>query len=235
MSDMNINFLGLVGNHDTPKKNTNDVNAWDELFSEVKTVQFFSGPQDIVLDGLKIALVPWINGENQQQTFEFLSTTKAEVVFGHLELAGFEMDKGNICQFGLDRNIFSRFDQVFSGHFHHKSRKGNIDYLGSQYEMTWHDHNDPKAFHIYDTETRELTPIYNPYKMFHSIVYDDAAPELRRGDGSAEVHRLHGKLSQGRRRQQDEACCVRRVHATRIANSGPLDTNIAEDFRLFLV
>jgi hypothetical protein len=39
--------------------------------------------------------------------------------------------------------------------------------------MTWSDFNDPKGFHIFDTATRELTFVQNPYTMFNKVWYDD--------------------------------------------------------------
>ena len=39
--------------------------------------------------------------------------------------------------------------------------------------MTWSDYNCPKGFHVFDTETRELTRIVNPQKIFEKIYYDD--------------------------------------------------------------
>ena len=62
---------------------------------------------------------------------------------------------------------------AMSGHFHHKSTNGNIYYLGNPYEITWADYNDPRGFHIFDTETRELEFIRNPFSMFYKIYYDD--------------------------------------------------------------
>ena len=43
----------------------------------------------------------------------------------------------------------------------------------SPYGFTWSDHNDPRGFHILDTETHELTFIENPNIIFHKIYYDD--------------------------------------------------------------
>ena len=40
--------------------------------------------------------------------------------------------------------------------------------------MTWSDFEDPKGFHILDTETREIEYVRNPYTMFHKVWYDDS-------------------------------------------------------------
>ena len=40
-------------------------------------------------------------------------------------------------------------------------------------EFTWSDCDDPKYFHILDTETRELTQIRNPYTIFEKVFYND--------------------------------------------------------------
>ena len=62
---------------------------------------------------------------------------------------------------------------MFSGHYHHKSDDGQIYYLGAPYEIYWNDYNDTKGFHIFDTETLELTRILNPFRMHEKIFYDD--------------------------------------------------------------
>ena len=73
----------------------------------------------------------------------------------------------------MNADIFSRFEHVLSGHFHTRSSQGNVSYLGSQFEFTWADVDDPKYFHILDTETREITPVRNPITMFKKVIYDD--------------------------------------------------------------
>jgi hypothetical protein len=83
------------------------------------------------------------------------------------------MDRGNVCDTGIDKKVLSKYDVVLTGHFHHKSSDGNITYVGTPYEMTWADWNDPKGFHIFDTETRELTFVQNTFSMFHKVTYDD--------------------------------------------------------------
>lgn len=166
--ERNIDLHVIVGNHDVPYKNTNDINAMEELFDKAG-INYYSEPVDLEWG----AIVPWINNTNYADTMEFLNNTKNTVVFGHFEIAGCLMDRGNMNEHGLKISDFKRFDRVMSGHFHHKSTTGNIDYLGCPYELTWSDYQDPKGFHIYDTETRELEFVRNPYSMFNKVFYND--------------------------------------------------------------
>ena len=164
----------IPGNHDVYYKNTNNLNALKELLGHyMSEVRIIEKPTVVDYDGMKYAHIPWINPENEEKTRYFLNTCKADVVGAHLELDGFEMQKGVTCTGGMSADAFRRFDMVLSGHFHTKSNQGNIHYLGSQMEFMWSDVNDRKYFHILDTSTRELTPVENPVTIFEKILYDD--------------------------------------------------------------
>jgi len=130
-------------------------------------------PEDVVHDGVSIGMLPWINNDNYEECMNYLKDTPSQIIFSHLELSGFEVFNGQIHDVGMARTPFEKFDVVCSGHYHHKSSQGNIHYLGNPYELTWADYNDPRGFHIFDTNTRELTFIQNPYKMFYKVWYDD--------------------------------------------------------------
>ena len=165
----------LIGNHDIYYKNTNSINSMNELFGNINSeyLNYYSAPTEITIDKLPIIMIPWINQENYEETFNLIDKTKAEILFGHLDINGFELHKGHIQENGMDAKLFQKFDMVFSGHFHHKSQKGNIWYLGNTNQLTWSDYNDQRGFHIFDTETRTLEFIENPYKMFYKIIYND--------------------------------------------------------------
>jgi len=168
----NIDLHVIVGNHDVPYKNTNEINAMQELFDSTN-VKYYSEVAEVLFDDVPHAIIPWINNSNYASTMEFMKNTEAQVVFGHFEIAGCLMDRGNMNDHGMKISDFDRFDRVMSGHFHHKSNTKNIDYLGCPYELTWSDYQDPKGFHIYDTDTRELEFIRNPYSMFNKVFYND--------------------------------------------------------------
>ena len=164
----------IIGNHDTSFKNTNEVNSMRELFEHsTYDIHYYSDPGVVTIDGTDIAVLPWICSGNYEESMEFINKTNAQILFGHLELAGFEMYKGAVNDHGFDSKIFDKFDTVCSGHFHHKSTRGNINYLGAPYEMSWSDYNDPRGFHVFDTETRELEFIQNPLTMFNKVHYHD--------------------------------------------------------------
>lgn len=164
----------IPGNHDVYYKNTNELCSIKELqgyYTDCVTIHM--DPTVVEYDGLNIGLVPWINGNNYARAMDFLQNCKADIIGGHFELEGFEMMKGVVNPHGMSSDPLKRFELVMSGHFHTKSHQGNIHYLGGQMEFTWADCNDPKYFHILDTDTRELTPVHNPLTLFDKIVYND--------------------------------------------------------------
>lgn len=168
-----ISACVLVGNHDTYYKNTNAVNSPSLLLNEYGNITVIEKPAELYYDNHEVLLVPWISPENEKEVIDAIRTSASSLICGHFEIEGFEMHRGMVCEHGMSTSLFANKELVISGHFHHKSKVGNIQYLGTPYQMTWSDHGDIKGFHIYDTATRELEFIKNPFDMFHKINYDD--------------------------------------------------------------
>ncbi len=169
-----IDFHALIGNHDTYYSNVNDVNSMNLLLQEYPTFKLYQDlGEHLTLGSTKFLMLPWISKENAEKNLEIVANSDANILMGHLEVKGFEMMKGAVCSHGLDMSVFKSFESAFSGHFHHPSRYGNVEYLGSPYEMTWSDYNGSRGFHIFDTETREIIKIENPNRVFFKIDYDD--------------------------------------------------------------
>lgn len=168
-----IKVVMIVGNHDTFYKNTNEINSPGLLLSDYNNISAYSGPVEYGVDGLSILLMPWICTDNYQECMNAMKIAKSPVMFGHFEIAGFQMYKGHDNDGGFDPKLFSQFDLVCSGHFHHRSSNGNICYLGNPYELTWADYDDPRGFHIFDTLSLHLDFIENPFHIFTKFYYDD--------------------------------------------------------------
>ena len=165
----------ICGNHDVYYKNTSDLNSLKELLGHyMNEVTIIQKPTVMEYGSMKMGLVPWIDVDNEKESMDFLANAKCDWIGGHFDILGYEMLKGIKCEHGLDPKVFSRFEQVLSGHFHTKSAQGNIKYLGSQMEFFWNDAHDNKFFHVLDTKTRDLQAIRNPHTLFHRIRYDDS-------------------------------------------------------------
>lgn len=174
LAKRNIDFHALIGNHDTYYTNMNEVNSMNLLLKEYPTFKLYQDKAEhLTLGSTKFLMLPWISKENAEENLKFVAESDAHILMGHLEVKGFEMMKGSVCSHGLDMSIFKHFESAYSGHFHHPSRHGNVEYLGAPYEMTWSDYNGSRGFHVFDTETRELIKIENPNRVFFKIFYND--------------------------------------------------------------
>lgn len=225
----NIQMDVIVGNHDVTYKNTNEINAMNELFEHYNNVNVYIDPVERVYDGVNVALVPWINSSNYQSSLEFLNNTKSQIVFGHFEISGFEMDRGNVCHEGLDRSKLDKYDVVLTGHFHHKSSDGHITYVGTPGEMTWADYNDPRGFHIFDTNTRELEFIKNPYRMFYKLNYDDSLEHFAEGYKSFDYSVYEGSFVKVVVVQKQNPFLFDIV-IDKLYKAGACDISVVEDF-----
>ena len=173
----------IPGNHDTYFKNTNDLNSLKELLGHfTDCINIIMEPTVMNYDGLDFALLPWIAPDNEEKSLDFIKNTKALYLGGHLDIAGFEMMKGTVNAHGISADLFDRFDGVYSGHFHTKSSKNNIHYLGSQMEFFWNDAHDPKYFHVFDTNAKQITQVLNPNTLHHRINYDDTRQDYLQYD-----------------------------------------------------
>ena len=173
LKDMGVTVHTIVGNHTAYYKNTNKVNAVDLLLREYDNVYVYDTASEVTIGGLDILFIPWINKENEESTFRFIQASDCHYAMGHLELAGFRVNKQIVMDHGHESKLYSKFSKVFSGHYHTRSDDGRIYYLGNPYEMFWSDVGDRRGFTVFDTTTTEHFPVDNPYRLFYNIYYED--------------------------------------------------------------
>ena len=179
LAELGITVHTIIGNHTAYYKNTNDLTGVGLFLREYDNVKIYPETEEVRLDKTKFLFVPWINPENQEKTFQLIEESDAPCVMGHLELNGFMATRGHFMENGMDSSIFDKFDKVYSGHYHMRSNKENIFYLGNPYEMYWNDVNDrERGFHLFDTDTLEHTPVNNPYQLFHHLYYEDTPHQM---------------------------------------------------------
>ena len=179
LAELGITVHTIIGNHTAYYKNTNDLTGVGLFLREYDNVKIYPETEEVKIDKTKFLFVPWINPENQDKTFELIEESDSPCVMGHLELNGFMATRGHFMEHGMDSDVFDKFEKVYSGHYHIRSNKDNIFYLGNPYEMYWNDVNDRnRGFHLFDTDTLVHTPVNNPYQLFHNLYYEDTPHQM---------------------------------------------------------
>lgn len=162
----------VLGNHDLPYKHSLQLSS-HEAFREYTGVKIYQDATTIHVEGVPVLLVPWLCDENTASASAAIRQFDGAVVMGHFEFGGFEMFRGIPNTHGMSVEEFKHFKLVLSGHYHHRSSKDNIHYLGAPYEMIWSDHGDSRGFHWWTPQTHALDFVENPHHLFHKFTYDD--------------------------------------------------------------
>lgn len=173
LRDNDIRLYTLLGNHDIFYRESLSVASQREFLSAYENVTIIDAPHEHDYGDIKIGMMPWICEENKEESMNFLQNTRSNIIIGHFEISGFQMYKGVKAKDGLSPKVFERFHRVWSGHYHTRSNSDNISYLGTPYELTWQDCDDPRGVHIYDTDKDTLEFFENPIKLFRKIEYTD--------------------------------------------------------------
>lgn len=181
LEEYGITLHIIPGNHDLAYKNTSKVSS----LSILKTSEYvvvYEEPTLLDLDGMTLAMVPWINSENYESTDKWLRTLpnpQNTTILGHFEISGCKMYKNSVCDTGLEQSYFKDFKHVLSGHFHHPSKYGNIQYIGSAFHTTWQDYGDKRGYMVFDSENDEWVYHENVTCLFERVYYDELVhPEL---------------------------------------------------------
>ena len=219
----------LLGNHCTYYKNTNRINSPELLLENYKNINIYSEPKEIQMGKKVFLMLPWINKENKEDVLRRLETSQADICCGHLELSGFEITPGMTMDHGMDHTLFHRFKRVWSGHYHHKSKKSNVQYLGNPYQMYWNDYKDRRGFHIYDTESDKLKFVANPYEIFDKIFYDDTSVDYNKQDVSGYKDKYIRIVVEEKRDYQMFETLVDRLYNVGVHDVKIVETLVEED------
>jgi len=168
----NIQLHSIVGNHDAFFGNRIDINSILAL-REYSNIKSYENPEDIEIDGCKFLMMPWINSENSKPCVDAINNTDAHIMIGHFELSNQILQRNFKFSGGINLEDVKKFEIVLSGHYHHKITKKNFKYLGTPYQMAWDDTDNEKGFHVFNTETREITFIKNPHDIYMKIFWED--------------------------------------------------------------
>jgi DNA repair exonuclease SbcCD nuclease subunit len=128
-------FYFIPGNHDLYYRDKRDIYSteWAKHIPNIVIVNDFFKDGDVII-------APWLVGDDHKK----LSKMSAQYMFGHFELPHFKMnamvempDHGE-----LKVENFSGIESVYSGHFHLRQHKKNINYIGNCFPHNFADTGD---------------------------------------------------------------------------------------------
>ena len=128
-------FYFIPGNHDLYYRDKRDIYSteWAKHIPNIQIVNDFFHDGDVII-------APWLVGDDHKK----LAKMSAKYMFGHFELPHFKMnamvempDHGE-----LKVENFSGIESVYSGHFHLRQHKNNINYIGNCFPHNFADAGD---------------------------------------------------------------------------------------------
>jgi DNA repair exonuclease SbcCD nuclease subunit len=141
----------ICGNHDIFGRSTNDVNSLKSL-KWIPRVNIFEEPETIQFGPKKVFLMPWRKDHEAER--ETLSKVEEhDYMFCHTDLKGLLFNKFVRIEEGLNYDDMNKFERVYSGHIHYSQNFGKMRMLGSPYQLTRSDTDNPKGITVLDLET----------------------------------------------------------------------------------
>ena len=178
LEKLNNNFdtvYFIPGNHDLYYRDRRDIYS-TEWAKHIPNIQIVN---DWFTDG-DVTIAPWLVGDDYKR----VPKLNSKYVFGHFELPHFKMnamvempDHGEIKV-----DDFGGIDKVFSGHFHLRQQRKNINYIGKCFPHNFADAGDSNRGMLvkeWGQEDQYFSwpgqPLYRVLKLSTVI---DRAPEL---------------------------------------------------------
>lgn len=221
----NIDFYTIIGNHDVFYKETLDITSSDLMLRNYDKVHVYDQPETVGFDGISFDLIPWICNENREAITKYIENSKSSYTIGHYEINGFKVFNDTMFEGGMtDKQLFKNYKQVFSGHFHLKSQKDNITYVGTPYQLNWSDANDNKGFIVFDTKDESWNYVYTNQNYYHYITYDDSHPGLNTDLNKVQMENSFIKIIVKNKTKP----FLYNTYLNRIFNSKPADVKIVE-------
>jgi DNA repair exonuclease SbcCD nuclease subunit len=141
----------ICGNHDIFGRNSNDVNSLKSL-KWIPNVKIFEEPETIHFGPKKVFLMPWRRDHDAEREV-LASVEEHDYMFCHTDLKGLMFNKFVRIDEGLNYDDMSKFERVYSGHIHYSQNFGKMRMLGSPYQLTRSDTDNPKGITLLDLET----------------------------------------------------------------------------------
>lgn len=180
LSDIFLDGIYIIaGNHDLWGNNSTGINSLKSL-KWIPRVNIFEEPGTLILNDTSFFMMPW--RKNHQEEVDTLdSSLPHDVLCCHTDIRGLKFNRYSDVESGAEVSKFKKFTRVYSGHIHYSQKVDNINMLGSPYEITRSDMENPKSITVLNLDDMEEIVFRNNYSpkfkkfYFHQIL--ESTPE----------------------------------------------------------
>lgn len=176
--DGKIKLWLLLGNHDIWFNDDTSISSVFPL-SSLPGIRIISKPEQIVIDGATWDFIPFTH--NPLETLQILrdQPEEADYALGHIALHGAKLHGSTLADVSIehdgdmtviDSSLFSKYKQVFLGHYHAEQRIANVEYIGSPLELNFGEAYQEKHLIVFDGATQEKEYIVNDFSPKHLVV-----------------------------------------------------------------
>lgn len=179
LKDFNVHIC--LGNHDMYFENSYDICSI-EILGELPNVNvYINGIEEIKFGDKNLYIVPWIINDKTDEFVSFIDkikkNRKKNILFGHFEMIGVDMEGGNLSTFGLSPKLFSDgADLVISGHYHGKTHQkvddSDIYYVGSPYPLTFANSDSIHGYWVLSSDDYRMDFVENPISPNFTTIFD---------------------------------------------------------------
>lgn len=159
----------ICGNHDTYKKNSNDINSLI-ILEGISNVNLIINTEEILnILNKEIVLMPWqINSKEEANTLAGIK--KSDYLLAHTSVIGALYSGTRKVEHGMKPEEYVNFGQVYTGHIHTSQKIKNVRFNGSPYEITRNDRGNRKSIWGFDIKTGDEIEIINTFSPQHLLI-----------------------------------------------------------------
>lgn len=173
-------IIVILGNHDCYLKSSNEINSV-RCLSFIPNINIYEEPSSIKIGERKFLLMPWRkSAQDEAECIKTMSGTN-EYLLMHTDVKGFKHNKHSDIVTGCELSTYKQFKKVYSGHIHYAQHIGNVNMLGSPFEITRSDRGNTKGVTILDLDTEKETFFENKHSprflMFNFADVIEMTPE----------------------------------------------------------
>ena len=154
----------ILGNHDVYYKDRTDTHSLEGFDKIYPNFHVYSMPEMLSINSHKFLMLPWVENLTELKS-HIQKNESAKYAFCHTDFKGFNFNKVQKLEHGLEPEDIQSFSRIYSGHIHIRQEKGNVLYVGTPYEMDRGDRGNIKGFYILDVSGPAIQEKFIPNEV----------------------------------------------------------------------